>query len=230
VKRKNTRYWLTSILLLTSFVSLTYSQEMECKVLKPEISGNYAGECKKGLAHGKGIAIGKDRYEGRFRDGLPDGNGTYTYANGDVYEGDFKNGMRHGTGKFTITDPGKDSVCMGIWAEDKFIKKILPPEYSVLRTINIQRYTVQKIKEGNRVMFAFLQNGMINYSISNVSFGVVGGTPVSIGQEQGFENIRFPFTCRVTYTTENQFRSTTFQVSFEIRINEPGDWLVTLHN
>ena len=35
-----------------------------CKVLKPEISGSYLGDCKKGLANGKGIARGTDGYEG----------------------------------------------------------------------------------------------------------------------------------------------------------------------
>ena len=45
-----------------------------CKVLMKEISGSYSGECKKGLADGKGEAKGVDRYIGAFKKGLPDGN------------------------------------------------------------------------------------------------------------------------------------------------------------
>jgi hypothetical protein len=54
--------------------SILFAQE-ECKVLMPEISGSYTGKCKKGLAQGKGLAIGTDTYEGRFLKGLPDGTG-----------------------------------------------------------------------------------------------------------------------------------------------------------
>lgn len=39
-------------------------------------------------------------YAGELRDGVRDGYGKLTWANGDYYEGDFKNGLRHGTGTF----------------------------------------------------------------------------------------------------------------------------------
>jgi hypothetical protein len=226
----NVKSLLTNILLMISVVGLSYSQDAKCKVLKAEISASYSGNCKKGLANGKGIAVGKDRYEGKFKDGLPNGNGLYTYANGEIYEGNFKNGMKHGSGKYTFKYHGKDSTYLGFWVEDKFVKKIIPPEYVIVRSSNVQRCAVQKVNKGNRVLFAFKQNGMDNSSISRLSFAESGGNPLSHGQEQGFDNIQFPFTCKISYSTPSKFKSTLIDVSIEIQINAPGEWLVTLHN
>lgn len=111
----NTKHLLTTLLLVISVVYFSYSQSGPCKILKPEIAASYSGDCKKGLANGNGIATGKDKYEGKFKDGLPQGNGTYEYANGDKYEGDFKDGMRSGNGKFTFKFLGRDSTYLGMW-------------------------------------------------------------------------------------------------------------------
>lgn len=98
---------LLSILLLNLFES--YAQE-QCKVLKPEIADKYSGKCKKGLAHGQGLAEGKDRYEGDFKNGLPHGKGKYTWASGEIYEGYWKEGKREGEGKFWYKKNGADSM------------------------------------------------------------------------------------------------------------------------
>jgi len=226
----NPKTHLTTLLLTTSVVYSSYSQSGNCKVLKPEIAISYSGECKKGLANGKGVAEGIDKYEGRFKEGLPQGNGTYKYANGDIYDGDFKEGMRSGNGKFTFKFLGRDSTYMGIWNEDKLVKKIIPPAYTVTQKLNLQRYTVTKINSGNRVMFAFMQNGSNNRSVSGLLFAESGGNLINIGQEQGFDNISFPFNCKVSYSSLNSFRTSSTNIIFEIQINEPGQWLVTLYN
>jgi len=51
---------------------------------------------------GKGTYIG-DRYEynGEFKEGKFNGQGTWTWANGDMYVGEFKNGTYHGQGTYT---------------------------------------------------------------------------------------------------------------------------------
>ena len=36
--------------------------------------------------------------EGEFKDGKPEGRGTYRFANGNVYEGEFKDGNPEGRG------------------------------------------------------------------------------------------------------------------------------------
>ena len=48
-----------------------------------------------------------------------DGQGAYTYVNGDKYVGKWKKGLRHGKGIFTHAD-GK--VEEGIWKKDRLIK------------------------------------------------------------------------------------------------------------
>ncbi|BBE16416.1 phosphatidylinositol-4-phosphate 5-kinase [Aquipluma nitroreducens] len=224
------KHLLPTLLLTISVIHFSYSQPGNCKVLKPEIATSYSGECKKGLANGNGTAVGTDKYEGKFKDGLPQGNGTYHYANGDVYIGDFKEGMRSGNGKFTFKFLGKDSTYMGMWKEDKLVKKIVPAAYLVSQKQNLQRYTVQKIKTGNRVVFSFMQNGGNNRSLTGLLFTESSGTLINLGQDQGFDNVQFPFNCKVSYSTLNSFRSSNTDVIFDIQINEPGQWVITLFN
>jgi len=219
-----------TILLLISLFHFSYSQSESCKVLKPEIAASYSGECKKGLANGYGIATGTDKYLGKFKDGLPQGIGTYQFANGEIYEGNFKSGMKDGNGKFTFKYLGKDSTYIGIWKADQFVKKIVPSAYTITQKTNLQRYTVQKMNSGNRIMFVFMQNGMNNKSITSLSFAESGGSALEMGQEQGFDNVQFPFNCKVTYSSSNSLRTANYDVVFEIQINEPGQWLVTLYN
>jgi hypothetical protein len=75
-------------ILIIALISgnIVYSQQNDCKVLKPEISDSYSGGCKNGLAEGKGVARGIDYYEGQFNKGMPAGKGTYYWADGTYYE------------------------------------------------------------------------------------------------------------------------------------------------
>ena len=59
--------WQESFLGIILFPGVhVYAQQTDCKVTMPKLSGTYTGGCKKGLAQGKGIAQGVDRYEGQF--------------------------------------------------------------------------------------------------------------------------------------------------------------------
>lgn len=79
-------------------------------------------------------------------------------------------------------------------------------------------------------MFSFRQNGSNNTTLSNLLFGENGGRPLSVGAKRGFDNVSFPFTCKVSYVTANKFKSVAIDAIVEIQINEPGDWLVTIDN
>jgi len=48
---------LILILILISGYGIS-AQNVDCRVINPDISGTYNGGCKSGLAHGKGIAQG----------------------------------------------------------------------------------------------------------------------------------------------------------------------------
>ena len=75
-------------------INLETLAQTSCKVLQKGISKSYTGDCKKGLAHGYGVATGVDRYEGKLKNGLPNGIGKYFWSTGEIYDGHWKNGKK----------------------------------------------------------------------------------------------------------------------------------------
>jgi hypothetical protein len=224
---KNTSFLIVLIFLFSN-VLISFSQE-SCKVLKPEIAGKYEGGCKNGLASGKGVSQGTDKYEGRFKNGLPDGNGKYTWASGEVYDGAWSDGKKEGNGKFYYKKDGADSVLTGIWKNDAFLKKVVPNPYTVLRQESIKRYTVRRLGDGQKVVFSILQNGNSSVTLNNLNFAPTSGSSFRLGQNHGFENIDFPFECKVSFSASNSFSAPDINVDFELKIVEPGSWEVVLN-
>lgn len=77
-----------------------------CKVLNVDTSMSYLGGCKNGLAHGEGVAKGRDVYRGAFSNGNNHGFGIYEWGSkskwgGDRYEGEWNNGHRTGYGEYS---------------------------------------------------------------------------------------------------------------------------------
>ncbi|NOU47999.1 MAG: hypothetical protein HOO86_13190 [Bacteroidales bacterium] len=217
------------LIFLTGCAMFSYSQE-QCKVLKPEISGTYEGKCKKGLANGKGIAIGTDRYEGKFSNGLPHGKGTYTWSTGETYTGEWFNGKRDGVGVYTMHVNGKDSVQDGIWQKDKFGGP-KPKNPVVIYKSGVDRYNFQKnITAKNRVLIDLLQNGSRNIAISNFLITCSSGYETKIGESIGYDEVTFPVTIKLSYSTMNKLHTMPIEVKFEFEISEPGDWTVELNN
>ena len=46
--------------------------------------------------YGKYLISNKNKYDGEWKHGKPDGKGTMTHKNGDIYIGEFKNGFKTG--------------------------------------------------------------------------------------------------------------------------------------
>jgi hypothetical protein len=215
------------MIVFTLFQVNLFSQD-SCKVLKPEISGKYTGKCKNGLADGKGIAEGTDKYEGKFVKGLPDGSGKYTWSTGEVYEGSWKSGKRDGQGSYTYKLNGLETVDFGIWKDDVFTRKITPTPYTIIRTNSITRYSVRRLGDGNRILFALMQNGN-NAETSNLNLFSTSGNSFSVGSKIGYENTEFPCTLKLSYTCPNKIKTSFISVEFEIVIKEPGSWEVTIN-
>jgi hypothetical protein len=218
---------------LITFISLSVlfavGQE-NCKVLKPEIAGTYDGKCKNGLAHGKGIAVGTDRYEGIFNKGLPQGYGIYTWSTGEKYTGEWIEGMRHGIGKFTSKSEGKDSILNGLWQKDMYIGP-KPQNPSVLYNSGVDRYNFRKSNTTkNRVLIDITQNGTRNLGISNFMISASSGSDANLGQSIGYDFVTFPVTIKIAYTTWNKLHTMPYNVKFDFEIFEPGDWKVELQN
>lgn len=103
------------------FISFS-SHSQSCEVDNQSLKGTYTGDCKKNKAHGKGKAIGTDTYEGEFKNGLPDGQGVYTWSNKNVFSGKYVKGLKEGKGTMTFKMEGRqDSVIEGYWKKDIYM-------------------------------------------------------------------------------------------------------------
>jgi len=72
---------------------LKMTPQMDCQVVHTKLYGHYVGDCQNGKAHGQGQAVGKDKYEGTFANGMPYGQGTYTWRDKESFVGQFINGI-----------------------------------------------------------------------------------------------------------------------------------------
>lgn len=219
-------------LLVILFLVAGYSlaAQTDCLVLKPQIANKYEGKCKNGLAHGKGKASGLDTYEGQFKKGLPNGKGTYVWSNGDRYTGDWYEGFRHGEGDFTFKQDGRDTTISGRWQKDEY-KGPVPEAPKVLNSRGVDRYNFTRNSDiKNRVLINFYQNGVRNRGIENLLMASSSGYETRLGESLGYDELTFPVTIKLNYTTWNKLRGAKIDVIFEFRIFEPGDWQVDIHN
>ena len=216
------------ILIFIALGAFVYSQQ-DCKVLMPKISDTYVGKCKKGLAHGKGEAVGIDTYEGSFKKGLPNGFGTYTSSTGEVYTGRWKKGLRHGEGSFTFSINNRDSLLVGIWKNDRYIGP-KPEKPQVIHRDNLDRYSFRRQGEGDRIYIDIFRNGARNADIEY--FRVIGTSGIKTQDEHivFYENVVFPFVCKINYKTWNKAHTGQYNVLFEFKITQPGIWKVNLYN
>jgi hypothetical protein len=220
-----------SVLLMTCLISWSASGQKKCTVMVPNLQGTYEGKCEKGLAHGEGIAVGEDTYTGLFKKGYPHGKGTCYYAGGSCYTGDWKKGMRHGRGEYTFQINGRDTISAGKWKNDEYVGPIKVRPYVVSLVRGVDRYTIRRVKDGNRVFIKIMQSGQVNTGIQNFRIFGDSGAQVLNFDVYGYENIEFfPFECKVNYITFNKLRTGRYDVIFNFVINEPGDWEIILHN
>jgi len=110
------------VLSLIMAINFSVAQDPACKVLQASLIGTYKGDCNNGKAHGQGKAVGTDTYDGSFKNGLPDGAGTYSWKNGHYFTGQFRKGIKEGKGEmhYKAAD-GSDSAIAGFWKKDKYI-------------------------------------------------------------------------------------------------------------
>ena len=82
----------------------------------------YVGEYKDGLRNGQGTytAANGNKYVGEYKDGKRNGQGTYTYANGNKYVGEFKDHNFNGQGIKYLANGKVDKS--GIWKDDKLVQ------------------------------------------------------------------------------------------------------------
>ncbi|MFZ3019058.1 MAG: hypothetical protein WA056_11440 [Gallionella sp.] len=116
--------WFSLLFFVILAVSATNGIAANCTVKDADIAAEYSGDCLNGLANGEGIAIGRDKYVGQFRDGEIHGRGVYTWADGSQYDGEYRDGKRSGFGVLRLVR-GDESIqsleSRGQWIGDHFV-------------------------------------------------------------------------------------------------------------
>ncbi len=198
---------IISIILLFSFAQ--YIAAQDCKVLLPNLQGNYEGECKKGLADGHGKAVGAETYEGNFKKGLPNGYGKYIFKDGSTFEGDFKKGLKNGDGRLTFTINQRDSVVEGVWKKDVFKgKKELPP-FSVTRNANVMRFRFREIDATrNRIDIRILRDGQ-HLDVERLTITPSSGRENNVlNNTTTIEEYQLPLKISISYVAASRTKNT----------------------
>ena len=225
---KNITIVFAGFMLIILFPGMrVFAQNPDCQVKMPEISGNYTGGCKKGLANGKGVAQGTDHYEGHFINGLPHGSGRYTWADGTYYDGTWKEGLMDGKGKLV----SRESTKVGFWKDNVYVGTELIRPYQVTKSLSVARSTFMKTSSSSsQVRMKLMMGGVENIDVEDLNLAYSSGQEYRSGSWISLQNVTFPVDVKVTYRSWNQLHSVQFNVIFEFTISEPGSWEVTISN
>lgn len=218
---------LLSLLVVCS-ISLAQENQQECKVLMPEISDSYRGECKAGLAHGDGIASGVDVYQGKFKKGYPWGSGKYIWANGDYYEGRWKEGKKHGKG--ILYTQATDKELQGIWKNDEFVKEVKDPPYEVTLKYGVTGLNFYKYDENepHDIEFQFQRDGSQSSIVGQLVLVSTSGSIKKSNTFSGFENVQFPFEGSVEFVEPSRMGSVEVRYEVKFKIIEEGSWRIVI--
>ncbi len=218
------------LLSLALIIPISTKAQESCKVLKAGIDSSYTGACKKNLAHGVGEAWGRDHYYGEFKKGLPHGDGVYEYNDGSVYKGMLFKGLRHGNGDYSTSINGVDTTLSGIWMKDQYVgPKSQGQGYKIVRKINVERYRIIRVGDGNKVTVKLMMTTTANPRISD--YGITGnsGNEYTYSGHKGYENILFPLELRIRFQKSNKMSTARLDVIFDITFDQAGEWRIELY-
>lgn len=198
-----------------------------CEVIPPALMGKYEGACSNKKAHGLGKAAGIDTYEGKFKKGYPDGEGIYTWQNGNFYTGSFNKGQLHGKGEMHYKKKDlPDSIITGYWKNDKYIGKYPYPYEFINIPSCVSSKTVINANSQGQSIFVQFETGIFgtanvrDYEIRQGVFGTeVKGVSTQRMESTTFQNVQFPFRILFNINATNLGNQ-----QIEIVFYEPGDW------
>lgn len=220
---------LISIFLFCIPYSFSQEQESTCKVLLEEISGSYKGDCKDGLAHGKGTAIGEDFYVGMFKNGLPDGKGKYTYKNGNAYSGKWSNGLKNGKGKFKYSVNGKATVLNGYWKDGEYTGNSNPDElYRITNLSGIEYYSIKKMEGNENQIEISFERVFLKYIPKDLQLTTSTGYINQMNKKIIINDYACPLICTIHFTIKiaDDYR----QCNFSFDVLKPGKYEVFISN
>lgn len=220
---------ITFLLIYNTLNSTSDFEATSCKVLIKEISDSYKGDCIDGLADGNGEAKGIDVYKGKFKEGLPEGKGKYTYQNGNVFTGNFKKGLKHGEGKFDYSIAGKSYTQKGYWSNGDYVGLNNPEEDYIIGLQNgIDNFVIKKLNDkDNKVKISFFSK-----IIKQVPFGLKlessSGQITQSGRDFIINHIGNSCFIEIEYTVTKGGVTKVCMSSFEILNN--GSYEVSITN
>ena len=204
--------------------SLNQDSTAPCKVELSYLIGSYQGECKNGFANGQGEAVGIHHYNGVFKNGLPDGKGTYYFTDGSYYSGSFQDGIKEGRGEMHFVRKDlPDSVIKGYWSGDQYKGKV----YNTYRFSTSETFDLIEISPSAQ------SGNSITIELSTTS-GAPDGTAVSLtgknrsGYVLTLTDIFSTNGCNVIKTLST---TTTSRSSYTYTLsNFPANLFLTLSN
>ena len=215
--------------ILLSFFSIIIScvsaQNADCKVLLDSIKGTYTGECNNGKANGKGIAVGIATYDGDFKNGLPDGKGKYTWANGDFYYGGWKKGFKEGKGEIHRTSNGIETLITGYWKKDNYKGEYENPYNIVEMGSSVTYKNVQYLATKKNSVYFSMKTGVMatantdNFQVTNGYFQRTNTTEMNMIKTIEFQDVQFPFHVKFNGVDRG---------IVDIEFFESGEWRVEI--
>lgn len=212
-------------------------QQDSCIINLPTLKGKYEGDCKNGIANGKGRAVGTDIYEGEFKNGLPHGKGTYQWKNGSIYTGQWREGLMHGEGSyFTKTSKGKDSLVKGEWKKGVYVSKKSEPYTIYAKTKSVGEILIEKRKDQFNTLTIFthntsatassINNNLVNVKITDIK--IVNGYYQRIltndsqvkKTETNIYEIQFPLRIKIMIDNTEEV---------EVEFKEPGSYIMNIY-
>lgn len=210
-----------------------------CKVNFTLLSKRYEGECKKGIASGKGEAWGEHHYIGEFKNGMPNGKGTYHYNDNESYTGNMQDGLREGKGQMTykIKDKEgtpKDSIVEGYWSGDIFRGK----SYTTYQLSGGSSFSSYEISPSHS------SGNQITFEISSTSGNPVRGSGIYVqslvayyDNKQGFSKIISTFDSNNTSFTNVQIGGFPAKIqgrltdgtNFELELYKSANWKIRFY-
>jgi hypothetical protein len=212
-----------------------------CKVELFELQGKYTGECKDGLAHGKGEAIGQHHYTGSFKKGVPYGKGNYYYSDSVFYSGSFQDGIKEGKGEMHYAHPPlADSIIKGYWSGDLY-RGTRYVTYSFNSSQVFATSDIQPLSENERTVTIEIStttaspDGSTTHSLSRASGEVLSLTDLLATDGS--------FTRKKTSSVSGRMSSVTYEIAkfpvkltgtfsngrtFELELYKAAGWRVSL--
>lgn len=197
-------------IVIILFISFS-AHSQTCEVEKETLKGTYSGDCKKNKAHGKGKAVGTDTYEGEFKNGLPDGQGKYTWSNKNEFEGKYIKGLRDGKGIMTFKREGaQDSVVEGYWKKDAYIGKYESPYKIISKTGSVRDVEAEYIPDNV---------SRVKIILTTTTSGATGNIQTPTARIDNIIVVKGNFQRQTSL--ENHFKSSEtslFEITFPFRI------------